>query len=205
MPRPKLQLEDYVDEISYLLHEREETIEDVIDFLRSTYGISLNRRTLIRRMKEWGISKRADNACPTLVEAIRISFFDGWKNDDEIAEELQDAGFRTSARQVQAVRLVQGMKRRARDADELARQKEECAQAVADALANGTVRNYGINLLWAHLRRHNLLVRRDDVNTVLRSLDPVDVRERRPNFKPKLRGEYMRRIHCTRPKLSLVC
>jgi hypothetical protein len=78
-----------------------------------------------------------------------------------------------------------------RRAEELARQKAECAQAVADALANGVVRNYGINLLWAHLQRHNLLIRRDDVSTVLRSLDPVGVRERRPDFKPKLRNEYI--------------
>ena len=93
MPRPRIQLENYVDDISYLLHERDETIEDIIEHLHSTYGISLNRRTLLRRMKEWGIEKRSPNACPTLVEAIRISFSDGWKKDDEIAEELQDAGF----------------------------------------------------------------------------------------------------------------
>jgi hypothetical protein len=111
--------------------------------------------------------------------------------DINIAEDLQDMGFRISARQVQAVRLAQGWKRRTNSLEELQKQRDECVKVLQDALAEGTIRGYGHSLLWAHLRRNHIRVRFDDMREVIQALDPANVRHRRPGMSTNARGEYI--------------
>ena len=76
-----------------------------------------------------------------------MSFFGSHLTDVEIAEELQDVGYRVSARRVKVVRLAQGWKRRTNTLEELQKQRDEYIKALQDALAEDTIRGYGHILL----------------------------------------------------------
>ena len=64
-------------------------------------------------------------------------------------------------------------------------------KALQEALAEGTIRGYGHRLLWAHLRRTHVRVRRDDMREIIEKLDPANVRHRKPGMKTIARGEYI--------------
>ena len=68
-------------------------------------------------------------------------------------------------------------------------------KALQEALAEDTIRGYGHHLLWAHLRRSHIRVRKDDMREVIRLLDSANVRHRRPGVKTIPLGEYI----CTGP------
>jgi hypothetical protein len=75
--------------------------------------------------------------------------------------------------------------------EELQKQRDECVKALQDALAEGTIRAYGQTLLFAHLRRHHIRIRFNDMKDVLRELDPINVRHRQPGMQSNPRGEYI--------------
>ena len=64
-------------------------------------------------------------------------------------------------------------------------------KVLQDALAEGTIRDYEQTLLWAHLRRHHIRVRFNDMKSVLQELDPINVRHRKPEMQFNARGEYI--------------
>ena len=96
-----------------------------------------------------------------------------------------------TSRQVKAVRLEHSWKRKANAQEELQRQWDECVKALQEALAEGTIRGYGHRLLWAHLRRTHVRVRRDDMREIIEKLDPANVRHRKPGMKTIAWGEYI--------------
>lgn len=191
MPRPRLELDCYRDEIYSRIFEDGHTIDDIVSFLRDEEEVNVTRKTIQRRCTEWGFTQRLREYPPEWTEAVRISFFGSFSTDVEIAEDLQDMGFRISTWQVKVVRLEHGWKRRANTAEELQRQWDECVKALQEALAEGTIRGYGHRLLWAHLRRTHLRVRFDDMKEIIRALDPANVRHRRLGKTTTARGEYI--------------
>ena len=64
-------------------------------------------------------------------------------------------------------------------------------KVLQDVLIKGTIRGYGQTLLWAHLRRHHIRVRFNDMKSVLQELDPTNVRHRKPEMQSNARGEYI--------------
>jgi hypothetical protein len=191
MPPLRLDLEEFRDEIYKRIFDDGDTHQDIVTYLKNEEDITVTLRTVQRRCAEWGFVQRLRNIPPELTEAVRMSFFDSHLTDAEIAEELQDVGYRVSARRVKVVRLAQGWKRRTNTLEELQKQRDECVKALQDALAEGTIRGYGHSLLWAHLRRNHIRVRFNDMKEVIRSLDPINVRHRQPGMTTNTRGEYI--------------
>lgn len=142
MPRLRLELNEYRDEIYSRIFEDRDTLDDIVSYLRDEKEITITSRTIQRRCTEWGFVQRPRDTPPELIEAVRISFFGSHLTDSNITEDLQDLGFRVSTRQVQVVRLAQGWKRRANTLEELQEQREKCVRAIRDALAEGTIRGY---------------------------------------------------------------
>ena len=191
MPRPRIDLDLYRDEIYDRIFEDGATMDDIVLFLRDEKQVNIALSTLKRRCTKWGFTQRLREYPPEWTEAVKISFFSTFSTDVEIAEDLQDMGFRITAWQVKAVRLEHGWKRKATTLEELQKQWDKCVKAIQEALAEGTIRGYGHHLLWAHLRRSHIRVRIDDMREVIRLLDPANVRHRRLGAKTIPRGEYI--------------
>jgi hypothetical protein len=191
MPRPRIDLDLYRDEIYNLIYEDNFTMKDIASFLRDEKQVNVNISTIQRRCTKWGFTQRLREYPLEWIEAVRMSFFGSFSTDVEIAEDLQDMGFRITAWQVKAVRLEHGWKRRANTIEELQKQWDECVKALQDALAEGIIRGYGHRLLWAHLRRFQLRVRISDMREIIRALDPANVRHRKPGMTTITRGEYI--------------
>ena len=147
MPRPQIELDCYQDEIYNLIFEDHATMNDIALFLWEEKGVKVGTDTIQRRCTKWGFAQRLREYPPEWIEAVRISFFSSFSTDIEIAEDLQDMGFRISVWQVKAVRLEHGWKRKANTLEELQKQWDECVKALQEALAEGTIRGYGRRLL----------------------------------------------------------
>jgi hypothetical protein len=191
MPRPRLNLDAHKEEIRRRIYDSDETLDDIVEYLEWVTEASVSRSTLLRRCKEWGFQQKGQSLSTELIELIRLSFFSTQLSDLEIAEDLQDSGFIASANQVKVVRLAHGWKRRSNTVEELQKQWDDCVVALQHALAEGTIRSYGHQLLSAHLRRQQTRVRIADLKLAIRQLDGENVRNRRPGMETASRGEYI--------------
>ena len=119
MAPSRINLDLYQDEIYSRIFEDGATMNDIALFLRDEKQVNVTSKTIQRRCTKWGFTQRLREYPPEWTEAVRISFFSSFSTDVEIAEELQDMGFRISEWQVQAVRLKHGWKRKANTLEEL--------------------------------------------------------------------------------------
>lgn len=75
IPRPRLDLEPYKAEIHARIYDRDETINNIVKWLKYAAETLISRSTVLRRCKEQGFQQRAAPTTPELVELIRLSFF----------------------------------------------------------------------------------------------------------------------------------
>lgn len=124
-------------------------------------------RTLRDYCKRWSLSHPV--ASEAVVCFIDTQFHTTLNDDAAIARELNDRGFPVSARQVRRIRTAKGWKHRIRDAEERRLNWSETFNRVGQALAEGTVRSYGGDMLYSNLRRQQgYRARQDDVRNALK-------------------------------------
>ena len=110
-------------------------------------GIPCSERTLRVYCQKWGIARRGFISNSTVVSFIEREFHTTLHDDTTIARQLGDQGFPITVRQVTEIRLKKGWKHRTRDHKEREANWAETFDRVGEALAEGTVRSYGREML----------------------------------------------------------
>src|SRR3954453_11693082 len=107
MPRRNTAIDELKDEIGRRVLEEHDTHDQLLSWLEGQ-GVSIKKSTLIRRCKEWGFTRRAQQpVTPQLVERIEELFRTTFLTDLEIATHLlkEDSLF-TSPNQVKEIRIA---------------------------------------------------------------------------------------------------
>jgi hypothetical protein len=146
MVRPQVDLEPYRNDIEHRIFVSRQPLSEILDWLASQ-GVTISQKTLRRRTKEWGASRRGVASDEDLIARLDQAFHHTTNNDETIAQDLNSQGFPISARQVKEARLQHGWRRRADDAEQMWEQRMATFAQVEQALAEGTVRSYGREFL----------------------------------------------------------
>lgn len=92
MPRSKINLSPYKDEIVVLLLLKKSNAQ-IREYFNETYGLLLSDHTLRRRLKEWDISIRKwTQDTPALRDRVISLFFNGL-NDRQLYSALENEGY----------------------------------------------------------------------------------------------------------------
>ena len=145
------------------------------------------------RLKQWNIQLSNLGHVTEVTAAISELFHTTTLSDSEIASRLNSQGVAISSWQVKEARLANGWRRRNNNPEQQLQQRQDTRQVVAEAIAEGTTRNYGRNHLMAALRiHHSHRARQDDVIEELRLQDSTASERRRlGRGKRKHRSEFI--------------
>ena len=188
MPRAQAIPTQMRADIEHLIIIEKQSHSAVLNWL-ATRGVHCDARTLKRYCRKWNISRQAPEE---VVSFIDTEFHTTLHDDSTIARHLNERGFSVSARQVRRIRTAQGWKHRTRDSEERQQNWSETFHRVGQALAEGTVRSYGREMVQSNLRREQgYRAREDDVRNALKLQDPAGTETRKPGTKRKRRLEYI--------------
>jgi len=194
MPRPRINLDEFRDEIERQIANRH-TQPQILKWLAGQ-GIIVSRNTLSTQCNSWEASRRTKTASsdPALVSAIDTAFHTTDHNDQMIADNITASGVTTTHTQVKKIRLAHGWRRRADNEEQLAEMRAETFALVKTALHQCVVRCYGRGLLRTYLRiKYHHHAREDDVRDALAMLDTPGTESRRKGTdKTRSKGgEYL--------------
>jgi hypothetical protein len=105
MPRPQVIPDQLRPEIERRILTENQSQVDVLHWLAGQ-GYICQQRTLIRRCKEWGISRRGAGDDLTVLEYIDNQFHITLDNDEKIARQLNALGHLVIAFKVKNLRLA---------------------------------------------------------------------------------------------------
>ena len=188
MPRPVLDLNVYKDEILQL--QSQSTIPEIIQYLQTTYNLSISVRTLQRRLKDWGSRTYTDSSDPTFLPRLRELFFHGM-NDNEILRTLKAEGFTVTLGGLVRIRKEElDLYRRL-----ITQEHQETSETIVrskliDELEHGIIDGYGRELLYAHFQQLKIPVARSRLFSIYRTLAPDAIDRRKRNMQ-RHRGEYI--------------
>jgi hypothetical protein len=190
MPKPQLIPDELRLDLERLILVEKQPHSVVLNWLAEK-GVICQARTLKAYCKKWNISRHVAFS-DTVVSFIDTAFHTTLHSDTMIARQLNDQGFPISARQVRSVRTAKGWKHRTRGSEERQQNWTETFNRVGEALAEGTVRSYGREMVQSNLRQQQgYRAREDDVRNALKLQDPVGTETRKPGMKRKRRLEYI--------------
>jgi hypothetical protein len=133
--------------------------EEIANRLKDLYGISVDPRTVRRRLQEWNVQTRTQTAdTPFLRAQIAILYRLG-DTDEEMLEDLEDCGYTASITGVVRIRKKLGLIRRMTTMDRQAAD-EQLFAILQSELNDGRVAGYGRRHLHAYFRQQGLLVTR---------------------------------------------
>jgi Clr5 domain len=189
MPRSTVDINAYREEI--IRFRSQKTAVEIVQYLQTTYDLSISERTLNRRLKEWGISVYTTKSVDSdLLNRIRELFFLGL-NDTQILRTLKIEDHTITLRGVERLRIKElNLKRRLRTEDEQEASKEKALSELIDELQKGVVEGYGRGLLYAHFQELGVQVSRDRLFGIYRALVPEAI-DRRTRDMQRHRGEYI--------------
>jgi hypothetical protein len=108
MPRPRIDLDTYRDEIERRIAQKH-THPQILSWLAGK-GIIINKNTFSSRIIDWDTSRRTRTAGTntTLIEAVEIVFHTTNYNNQTIADNINAQGIPTTRNQVEEIRLRHG-------------------------------------------------------------------------------------------------
>ena len=140
--RPTSAIDQYKEEILDLF-VNDETIESIAEELLSKYNLKVNRRTIQRRLKEWGFTKRVRiKDTDKLEKQILVLFYQCGLSDKDMLIVLQEQGYEISLRTLSNFRRKIGLKRRI-DPNNLDEVENAIKIAVQNELNDGTIEGLG--------------------------------------------------------------
>jgi hypothetical protein len=155
-----LDLTQYQDEIKALIGD-DLSYDEIARLLQLYYRQKCSARTLRRRCKEWGFQRRQPlPSKESIIEFIRLRFQFSFDNDQVISERLQASGYEVSTSQVAAIRIKNGWYRNTPNPVATKQRELETEELVGQHLAEGTVRQYGKEMLTTKLRSEGHHVKR---------------------------------------------
>src|ERR1700722_19890808 len=145
MPTPTIDLQPYKGVITNWFHNNF-TADDIAKKLSIDHSIVCTARTIQRRLKGWGTTKRA-RVKETAALRIKIAsmFYINFP-DHIIVQSLQQEGYTIGKTTVERICVAQGCKRRM-SVWERAEANEKLWQIVKEELDNRTIEGYGKELL----------------------------------------------------------
>ena len=189
MPAVTINLDPYKSEILHLL-DTQKSHADILQYLKTTYELSVSKPTLKRRLKEWGIGVQIHTSDDSVLrDRISDLFFHGL-TDPQIYRTLELEEFTVSPSGAIRIRKEMGLKRRLRTKEEQEQSDELALEKLTDELQQGVIEGYGRGLLYAHFQQLGIHIARNRLFTVYRTLVP-DAIERRTRDMQRHRGEYI--------------
>jgi hypothetical protein len=191
MPRPRIDIDRFRDEIERRIMVEKQRHKDIIKWL-AEQGCTTTKQTLLRRCRGWGASRRptVSSDDPALIAAIQEQFSSTVDNDTKISNTLNVRGIRTSPNQVNEIRHKHGLHRRIRDEAHKAEAQHETFNRVKQAIDEGIVRPHNREAIRKALLKHyRYHAREGDVREALKVLNPEGLTVRRPEFKPSLTND----------------
>jgi hypothetical protein len=192
---PSIDLQLFRDELQDLYLINGYTHQQLIHWL-ADQGLVVAPRTLKKRFKDWGITRRQAALTAAALETISHLFHTTTDDDDAIARTFTAQGTSVSARQVQQARLTHGWRRRNVDPGQREEHRQQTGLAITE-LIRDSGRNYGRNYLTTALRLQGHRARKGDVEAELRQQDPNSTTNRKP-----VRGQRHRRAEFINPGLD---
>ena len=188
MGRFAINFDAYKEEIIRLRAQK--TPKEIIQYLHTTYDLSITERTLNRRLKEWGVSIYTKLAGIDLLNRIQELFFNGL-NDTQILRTLKAEDHTITLEGVRRLRVEElNLKHRLRTEEEQEASNESTLSQLIDELQKGVIAGYGRGLLYAHFQELGVQVSRDRLFAIYRTLVP-DAVDRRTRNMQRHRGEYI--------------
>jgi hypothetical protein len=150
MPTPTIDLQPYKGIITNWFHDNF-TADDIAKKLAIDHNIVCTARTIQRRLREWGTTKRA-RVKETAALRIKIAnmFYMNFP-DHIIVRSLQQEGYAIGKTTVERIRVAQGCKRRM-TVWERADADKKLWDIVKEELDKGTIEGYGKELLQKYFR-----------------------------------------------------
>jgi len=193
MPRPRIDLDAYRDEIERRIAQKH-THHQIRGWLAGR-GVNISKTTFSLQMVAWDASRRTRTAGTNaaLIEAVERAFHTTNHSDQMIADNITAQGIPTTRNQVEEIRLKNGWRRRANNEDQLAEMRAETFALTKQALHEGVVRCYGRGLLRTYLRiKYRHTAREDDVRDAIATLDIPGTESRRKGpDKGRKGGEFI--------------
>jgi hypothetical protein len=160
MVRPSINFEPWKDFIRSLL-ETPRTWPGVLECVNQEMGRNVGERTLRRQCAAWGLHRQHPiDRSQLVVLFIRERFKTTRDSDLEIARLLETAGVVISSDQVAVIRLENNLFRREQVLEDRQHRQQIVTEAMRAAYAEGSVREYGREMMAAHLRRGGVLATR---------------------------------------------
>jgi transposase len=157
MGRPTCDVDQYQEEISDL-YQSGQTVDSIARELLSEYNFDVNPRTIQRRLKEWGLTRRIRvKHTNELENQILVLFYQCGLSDKDMLYVLQKQGYRINARTLGNLRRRIGLKRRI-DPNKLDDVEDAIKTAVQNELNEGSIEGLGRGHLYTYFRSkmHNV-------------------------------------------------
>ncbi|OIW25505.1 hypothetical protein CONLIGDRAFT_497468 [Coniochaeta ligniaria NRRL 30616] len=179
-----MSISQFLEEIRPFILEQYESdvpIQGIVDAILEVYNKTVNRRTLYRRLKDWGIPPRQGRATvtDTIRERIRELYFQYCLSDSEILAHLVlDGHSDMTLNAVRMTRRKMGLLRRT-TTDEYDALRERLRTYFEDEKgALNQARFSGRGMLYAYVRSHLVNAPRDIMWEVYRTVHPNAVKDR---------------------------
>lgn len=155
--RPAQDLYEFQEEILSRFREGE-TIKAITESLWDNYGLKINSRTVQRRLKEWGVTRRTKTIHHNnLDNQIMTLFFQCGLSDDEMCLVLQKQGFTIGPPGIRGRRRRLGLHRKLSDYTIIEARIQE---AVQNELNKGNIEGYRRGYLHTYFRSKQHIVSR---------------------------------------------
>src|ERR1700722_17947212 len=158
--RTTIDLGHYKAQIIAWFQDENKTRDEIAQLLLSSYDITVASKTVQRRLKDWGITKRTRVESTAELRA-RIAYFFcvlGF-TDNEIVHALQIEGHQIEKTSVVRIRREQRLWRRLSIFDR-AQLEEQLREAIKGELDKGAIEGYGRGLLYTHFRTSGFIATR---------------------------------------------
>lgn len=109
---PSKDMDEFQQEILTLFKEGR-TANEIVEYLSTEYNFQIGRRTIQRRLKEWGVSRRIVTRNDKNLESqVKKLFNEFIMTDQEMQHALQKQGFNIGLRGLRHLRRRLGLRRR---------------------------------------------------------------------------------------------
>jgi hypothetical protein len=155
--------------------------DEIVRRLRDEWGIKTSRRTVYRRLDEWGFHRHVRTEDTPLLRASIAILFRLNCTDVEMVTELADCGYIITLTGVKRIRLEMGLRRRMSVFDRQARDAQ-LFEILKAELDEGHLEGYGRRHLYTYFRKRGQLVTRYYIFHNILVFDPLNLCLQKANY-----------------------
>ena len=198
--RTTVDLSQYKAQIITWFQDENKTAQEIVQLLRESYDATVALRTIQRRLKDQGITKRtrAENTA-TLRARITYMFCILGFTDSEILHALKHEGYRIEMTSLVRIRREQKLQRQLSVFNRAALE-EQLQEAIKEELDKGSIKGYRRRLLYTHFHTIRfiatqykvsyiiqiflvLTILRASIFNIVKELNPVGLQRRTNNMQ----------------------